>query len=157
MIINLVGPCGAGKTTLAGKLSQSLDMPVYGIADFRARHGSEMEAWSAMRKRIDSGKGECIIDSTGLNRHLYDTVLKDREYLTIKLRCSIEEALRRAKPDEGTSDFGMDFHLFVKKSVLAAQRLDADLVIDTEDFTEEEVLDKALSFIRRYPLANSKK
>jgi adenylate kinase family enzyme len=158
MIINIVGPCGAGKTTLTQVLSQSLSMPMYSIADFRARYGSEIEAWSAMKERVDKSEN-CIIDSTGLNLHLYEIVLKGKDKITIKLQCSLKEALRRSRPDEGTSEFGISFNEFVRKSILYAQRLEADLVIDTEDFTEEEVLDKALSFIQEYTknLANSRK
>ena len=142
MIINIVGPCDAGKTTLAWRLSKNLGLPVYSIADFRACHESEIKAWYAIREKIDLEEG--IIDSTGLNHRLYEIVLKNKEYLRIKLQCSIEHALKRAVPDEGTN-FGMDFHTFVKRSVPAAQMIDADLVVDTDDLAEEEVVERALS------------
>ena len=72
-IIHIIGLPGAGKTTLARRLSKLLKVPVVRIGHYRARFPQtptgEADAWVALFWELSRRRWKnCILETTGLNR-----------------------------------------------------------------------------------------
>ncbi len=71
-IIHIIGLPGAGKTTLARRLSKVLKMPVIRIGYHRARFPQtstgEADAWVALFHELSRRRWKnCLLETTGLN------------------------------------------------------------------------------------------
>jgi adenylate kinase family enzyme len=72
-IIHIIGLPGAGKTTLAKKLSSRLNLPVLRIREYRSKYPpspiGEADAWVALYRELSKRKWRnCILETTGLHR-----------------------------------------------------------------------------------------
>ena len=72
-IMHIIGLPGAGKTTLAGRLSKALKIPILRIGYHRGRFPmtpiGEANAWVALFRELSRRKWKnCILETTGLNR-----------------------------------------------------------------------------------------
>ena len=77
-IIHIIGLPGAGKTTLAKKLSKKLGISIYRIGDYRAKFPGtiigEANAWLALFNGLSKQKWQnCILETVGLNCRLIGT------------------------------------------------------------------------------------
>ncbi len=72
-IIHTIGLPGAGKTTLAKKLSSRLNLPVLRIGEYRSKYPpssiGEADAWVALYRVFSKRKWRnCIVETCGLNQ-----------------------------------------------------------------------------------------
>ncbi len=94
-IIHIIGLPGAGKTTLARRLSRALKIPMLRIGYHRARFPQtpigEADAWIALFRELSRHKWKnCILETTGLNsrEEFLRTALPFEQIFTIKLDAS---------------------------------------------------------------------
>ena len=113
LLIGVVGPCGAGKTTLVEGLER---------AGFRCRHIAQEHSYvQTMWKRITNPD------------------------LLIFLHASFEVCTRRRKLNWTQADYDE------QQRRLAHAREHADLLIETDSLTPEEVRGRALEFLQTRP------
>jgi hypothetical protein len=72
-IIHIIGLPGAGRTTLAKKLSRKYRLPIFRIGEYRSRFPSspigELDAWVNLFRDLSRRKWKnCILETTGLNQ-----------------------------------------------------------------------------------------
>jgi hypothetical protein len=166
-IIHIIGLPGAGKTTLAKKLSSRLNLPVLQIGEYRSRYPpspiGEADAWVALYRDLSKRKWRnCILETTGLNRR--ECFLKVAppfsQIITFKLEAQrkilyqrIDEKKRRERG--GKWLFSADYpdkYEFVKNLYSAFRKLPSDIRIDTTKLKPEEVFEIALKKIEKYKL-----
>lgn len=95
MIINIVGISGAGKTTLAKRLSKEYNLKILSISEYRNKYHDETTAWQELAKQVSDNT---IIDTSGLNPCLTMVLPKNRnEYITILVKCTLSKATKRNK------------------------------------------------------------
>ncbi len=112
MIIGIVGPCGAGKSTLVSGLRAD---------GYNARHIAQEHSYVAdMWRRLTNPD------------------------ILIYLEVSYENTIARRK-----LDWTMDEYLEQNRRLRHARQY-ADLVIDTNTLTVQQVHDKALTFVKSY-------
>ena len=94
-IIHIIGLPGAGKTTLARKLSRTLKLPILRIGYHRARFPQtpigEADAWIALFLELSRCKWKnCILETTGLNSRedFLRIAFPFEQIFTIKLEAS---------------------------------------------------------------------
>ena len=164
-IIHIVGLPGAGKTTLAERLSRKLKLPIYRIGDYRSRFPmtavGEADAWLALFKNLSRHKwSNCILETTGLNKR--ESFLKDAlplgQSITIKLAASrktLYERIKLKKKEEQGGEWLFsatcpDKHMFVRKFFKDFCKLPADYCIDTDSRTKLDVYQVSLKRINSY-------
>lgn len=158
-IIHIIGLPGAGKTTLAKKLSKRLRLPIYRIGTYRARFPmtaiGEADAWLALLRELSRRKWQnCILETTGLNKR--ESFLKDAlplgQRITIKLEAShkvLYARIKRKKKKEQGDEWLFsatcpDKKTFVRKFFKAFQKVPSDYYIDTNHRTKSEILEEAI-------------
>lgn len=153
-ILHIIGLPGAGKTTLAKRLSKKLNLPVFQIGEFRSKRQSsptgEADAWVALFKDLSRRKWRnCILETTGLNRResFLRTALPFSQMITIKLDASkkvlhLRIGEKRKGDRGGQWLFSLDYpdkYVFVQKLYKEFKRLPSDIRIDTTNLSHEKV------------------
>ncbi len=164
-IIHIIGLPGAGKTTLGGKLSKKLGLPVYRIGEYRMRFPKtligEADAWVSLFRDISKrGWKNCILETTGLNSR--ESFLRAAfplfRMVTIKLEAPktvlYARIIKKKKEEQGGewlfSDSYRDKREFVKKMFKQFRKLPAEIRIDTSKLNPEEVYKRALENLKIY-------
>ena len=171
-ILRIIGLPGAGKTTLAKRLSRKLGLPIFQIGEYRSRLQSswtgEADAWVGLFKDLSRRKWRnCILETTGLNRRecFLQAALPFFQMITIKL-----DALRKVlylrigkkrKRERGgqwlfSSDYP-DKYVFVRKLYKEFKRPPSDIRIDTTNLTQQEVYQTTLRKLEIYMRAPIKR
>ena len=145
-IIHIIGLSGAGKTTLAKKLSSRLNLQVLRIGEYRSKFPlspiGEANAWVALFQDLSRRKWRnCILETTGLNRRetFLKTTLPFAQMVTIKLGASKKVLYKRIEKKGkekrgGEWPFSVEYpdkYKFVKKLYKEFERLPAEIRIDT--------------------------
>ncbi|MFA6635481.1 MAG: AAA family ATPase [Candidatus Omnitrophota bacterium] len=161
-IIHIVGLPGAGKTTLALKLSKKLNLPVFRIGCYRAKYSStpigEADTWVALYKDLSKRKwGNCILETTGLNfrEEFLRKVLPFDRIFTIKLEASKKTLMERIKKKKKKEQGGKwpfcgqyrDKDEFVKKLFKNFKNIPANYKINTNRLTAREVYNEVVEEI----------
>lgn len=161
-IIHIIGLPGAGKTTLAQRLSKALKVPILRIGYHRARFPQtpigEADAWTALFRELSRRKWKnCILETTGLNsrEEFLRIALPFEQIFTIKLEASRKTlALRirkKKKQDRGGqwlySAAYRDKYEFVRKLFKHFRKIPAECRINTNRLTKAEVYRQALKEI----------
>ncbi len=164
-ILHIVGLPGAGKTTLAKRLSRKLNLPVLQIGEYRSKFQSsptgEADAWVALFKDLSRGKWRnCILETTGLNRResFLGIALPFSQMLTIKLEASrkvldLRIGEKRKRERGGQWLFSSDYpnkYTFVQKLYKEFKKLPSDIRIDTTNLSQEEVYQSILKKLEIY-------
>jgi len=164
-IIHIIGLPGAGKTTLAQKLSKRYNLPVFGIGEYRSKYPSspigEVDAWIALYRALSKRKWRnCIVETTGLNQResFLRVALSLAQMVTIKLEAPrrilyqrIAEKKRRERG--GKWLFSADYpdkYEFVRNLYSEFRKLPCDIRIDTTKLKTEEVFESAMGKIEKY-------
>jgi len=161
-IIHIIGLPGAGKTTLAQKLSKVLKIPVFRIGCHRTRFPmtqiGEADAWVALFRELSRRRWRnCILETTGLNsrENFLRTALPFEQMFTIKLEASRKSLFlrirKKKKQDQGGkwlySGPYRDKFEFVLKLFKNFSKVHADFYIDTDRLSEINVFRKAVKKI----------
>ncbi len=164
-IIRIIGLPGAGKSTLAKKLSRKLKIPIYGIGEYRAKFPvsivGEADAWIALFHDLSRQKWRnCILETTGLNRResFLKVVLPMLRLVTIKLEAQrkvLYARIRKKKKNEQGGDWLFSAHYrdkyeFVRKLFKKFKKIPAEIKIDTRKFGQREVYKIALEKLKMY-------
>ena|SRR3989338_2790227 len=161
-IIHIIGLPGAGKTTLAQRLSKALKVPILRIGYRRARFPmtpvGEADAWVALFRELSRHKWKnCILETTGLNsrEEFLRTALPFEQIFTIKLEASREILFSRIhkkrKVERGSRWFYSTAYRnkyeFVRKLFKRFRKIPSDYHINTNRLTKEAVYQQALEEI----------
>lgn len=161
-IIHIIGLPGAGKTTLAQKLSEVLKIPVLCIGKHRARFPKtpigEANAWLALFRELSMRQWKnCILETTGLNSRegFLSSALPFKLMFTIKLEASRKTLTfriqKKKKKDRGGQWFYStgyrDKHEFVRKLFKRFCKVPANCYINTCKLSKAAVYRKALKEI----------
>lgn len=153
-IIHIIGLPGAGKTTLAQRLSKVLKITILCIGRHRAKFPmtpiGEADAWVALFRELSRRKWKnCLLETTGLNSResFLSSALPFGQIITIKLEASRKNLFRRIdkkkKKDQGAQWFYSalyrDKYEFVRKNFKNFGKVDADRCIDTNHLSGIEV------------------
>jgi thymidylate kinase len=145
-ILHIIGLPGAGKTTLAEKLSKKYNLPIFKIGEYRSKFPlspiGETNAWVALFQDLSRRKWRnCILETTGLNRResFLRTTLPFAQMVTIKLeapkRVLYKRIAEKSKREQGGGwSFSVEYPdkvEFVKKLYMEFKRLPAEIRIDT--------------------------
>lgn len=164
-IIHIIGLPGAGKTTLAAKLSKRFNHPVYGIDEYRAKFPSsvtgETDAWLALFRALSKKKwSNCILETTGLNcrEKFLRAALPFPRIVTIKLEAKRKVLYERIEKKDIRGPgkewlFSKDFRdkkEFVRKMFKDFKDAPAQIRINTSKSNPHEVYGVALSMLERF-------
>lgn len=161
-IIHIIGLPGAGKTTLARRLSKVLRVPVLYIGRHRARFPQtpvgEADAWIALFRELSRHRWKnCILETTGLNSReaFLRTALPFEQMFTIKLQASrkilFPRIRKKNKKDQGgqwlySAEY-RDKYEFVRKLFKRFCKIPANCYINTDRLSESAVYQRALGEI----------
>ena len=161
-IIHIIGLPGAGKTTLARRLSRTLKVPILRIGYHRARFPmtliGEADAWVALFQELSRHKWKnCILETTGLNyrEEFLKVALPFGQIFTIKLDASHKTLISRIRKKKIKDRGGRwlysiaykNKYEFVRKLFKHFRKITANCYINTNRLTEVEVYQKALKEI----------
>ncbi len=161
-IIHIIGLPGAGKTTLARRLSKVLKVPVIRIGYHRARFPQtpigEADAWVALFWELSRRRWKnCILETTGLNcrEAFLKAALPFENIFTIKLEASRKTLFRRIGKKKKKYQGGQWFYSanyrdkyeFVKKLFKRFCKIPADCYIKTNRLSESAVYLRAFKEI----------
>ena len=161
-IIHIIGLPGAGKTTLARRLSKALQVPVLCIGRHRTRFPQtpigEADAWVALFRELSRRRWKnCILETTGLNRReeFLRTALPFEQVFTIKLdasRKTLAARIRKKKKRDrgGRWFYGAEYrnkYEFVRKLLKRFRKISANCCINTDRLTKAAVYQQALEEI----------
>ena len=161
-IIHIIGLPGAGKTTLARRLSKTLKVPILRIGYHRARFPmtpiGEANAWVTLFRELSQRKWKnCILETTGLNsrEEFLKVALPFDQIFTVKLNASHKTLVSRIRKkkikDRGGqwlySTVYKNKYEFVRKLFKRFRKVPANCYINTDRLTEAEVYQKALKEI----------
>jgi hypothetical protein len=164
-VLRIIGLPGAGKTTLAKRLSKRLNAPVFQIGEYRSKLQSswtgEADAWVALFKDLSRRKWRnCILETTGLNQRecFLQAALPFSKIVTIKLD-ALRKVLclrigeKRRREQGGQWLFSSDYpdkYVFVRKLYKEFKRLPSDIRIDTTHLAQQEVYQNTLRKLEIY-------
>lgn len=161
-IIHIIGLPGAGKTTLARKLSKVLKIPVLRIGYHRERFPQtpvgEADAWVALFRELSRHRWKnCILETTGLNsrERFLRSALPFEAMFTIKLEASRKTLFgrigKKKKKEQGGQWFYSvayrDKYEFVRKLFKNFGKVHADYYIDTNRLSKIDVFRKVFKKI----------
>jgi hypothetical protein len=161
-IIHIIGLPGVGKTTLAGRLSKTLKIPILRIGCHRGRFPmtpvGEANAWVALFRELSQRKWKnCILETTGLNRReeFLRMALPFEQIFTIKLEASRKTLFSRIRKKKKKEHGGRWFYSavyrnkyeFVRKLFKQFHKIPADYHINTNRLTKTKVFQKAFKEI----------
>ena len=161
-IIHIIGLPGAGKTTLARRLSKALKIPILRIGYHRARFPQtligEVDAWIALFRELSRHKWKnCILETTGLNsrEEFLRTALPFEQIFTIKLEASHKTLTARIRKKKKRDRGGRWFYgaecrnkyEFVRKLFRHFRKIHANCRINTNRLTSAAVYRLALKEI----------
>jgi cytidylate kinase len=166
-VIHIIGLPGAGKTTLAKKLSSRLSLPVLRIGEYRSKYPlcpiGEADAWVALYRELSKRKWRnCIVETCGLNRRecFLKVAVPFSQTITVKLEASRKILYRRIgkkkKRERGgrwlfSTDYP-DKYQFVRNLYGEFGKLPSDIRIDTTKFKPNKVFEIALGKIEKYKI-----
>ncbi len=157
-IIHIIGLPGAGKTTLARRLSKALKIPILRIGYHRARFPQtpigETDAWIALFRELSRHTWKnCILETTGLNsrEEFLKTALPFEQIFTIKLDASRKTLAARIRKKKKQDRGGRWFYSaeyrnkyeFVRKLFKQFRKIPADCHINTNRLTKAAVFQRA--------------
>jgi len=161
-VIHIIGLPGAGKTTLARRLSKVLRVPVFCVGRHRVRFPQtpigEADAWVTVFRELSRLRWKnCILETTGLNSReaFLRTALPFEQMFTIKLEASRKTlALRirkKKKKDQGgqwlySAEY-RDKYEFVRKLFKRFCKIPASCYINTNRLSESAVYRRAFKEI----------
>lgn len=165
--IHIIGLPGAGKTTLAKKLSSRLNLPVLRIGEYRSKYPpspiGEADAWVALYRELSKRKWRnCIVETSGLNRRecFLKVASPFSQTITVKLEALRKILYRRIGKKKkrergGEWLFGADYpdkYEFVRNLYSEFRKLPSDIRIDTTKLNPIEVFEIALEIIEKYKI-----
>jgi len=167
-IIHIIGLPGAGKTTLARRLSRVLRVQVLCIGHHRARFPQtpigEANAWIALFKELSRYQWKnCILETTGLNSReaFLRTALPFEQMFTIKLEASrktLAHRIRKKKKNQRGQWFYSakykDKYEFVRKLFKPFCKIPANCYINTNRLTKAAVYRRAFKEIEAHKRIN---
>jgi thymidylate kinase len=163
-IIHIIGLPGAGKTTLAKKLSRKYRLPIFRIGEYRSRFPSspigELDAWVNLFRDLSSRKWKnCILETTGLNHKesFIRTGLPFGQVITVKLEAPKQVLYgrigkKRKQEQGGDWLFSADYpnkYEFVKKLYKEFKKLPAEIRINTTRLSPEKVYEAAMNQLKQ--------
>lgn len=164
-IIHIIGLPGAGKTTLANRLSKKLKYPVFKIGDYRSKYPEsvigEADAWVALFHDLSKqGWKNSILETTGLNCR--ESFLKTAVPTVVRIKLEAKRSVlyerikKKRKSERGgewffIAEYRNKFE-FVKKLFKEFQKIPAEIEIDSGKLREKEVFSRALKEIKIYSI-----
>lgn len=171
-IIHIIGLPGAGKSTLAKKLSRKLKLPIYDIGEYRAKFPvsivGEADAWIALFRDLSRRKWKnCILETTALNcrESFLKTALPMSKLITIKLEAQrkvLYTRIKRKKKDKQGGDWLFnstyrDKFEFVRKLFKEFEKIPAEIKIDTSKLRQDEVYKTTLEEFKMYTIVKQRR
>jgi hypothetical protein len=170
-IIHIIGLPGAGKTTVAKKLSRKYRLPIFGIGEYRSRFPpspiGELDAWVNLFRDLSRRKWKnCIVETTGLNQResFIRVALPIGRVITVKLEAPkrvlygrIEK--KRKQEQGGEWLFSPNYpnkYEFVKKLYNEFKKLPAEIRIDTMRLSPEKVYEVAMNQLKQQMMLYSR-
>jgi shikimate kinase len=153
-IVHIIGLPGAGKSTLARKLSRRLKLPIYGIGKYRSRFPDtpvgEADAWIALFRELSRRKWKnCVLETTGLNcrESFLRAAFPMRRIITIKLEAQrkvlYSRIAKKRKDERGGkwlfSASYRDKYEFVRKMFKEFKSIPAEVKVDTTKLSAGQV------------------
>jgi len=170
-IIHIIGLPGAGKTTLAKKLSKKYRLPILRIGEYRSRFPSspigELDAWVNLFRGLSRRKWKnCILETTGLNQResFIRAALPFGQVITVKLeapkRVLYGRIQKKRKQEQGgewlfSANYPNKYE-FVKKLYNEFKKLPAEIRIDTTRLIPEKVYEAAMNQLKQQMILYSK-
>lgn len=163
-IIHIIGLPGAGKTTLARRLSRILKIPILSIGYYRAQFPKtpfgEADAWIALFRALSRRRWKnCILETTGLNSRegFLMAAFPFGRVFTIKLEASQKALFRRIGKKKSKDRGGQwlysteyrDKYEFVRKLFKRFSKIPADYCIDTNRLNKTAVRQRAYKEISK--------
>lgn len=170
-IIHIIGLPGAGKTTLAKKLSRKYNLSIFGIGEYRSRFPSspigELDAWVNLFRDLSRRKWKnCILETTGLNQSesFIRAALPIGQVITVKLEAPRQVLYgrigkKRKQEQGGEWLFSANYpnkYEFVKKLYKEFKKLPAEIRIDTTRLSPEKVYEAAMNKLKQQMILYSK-
>lgn len=168
-IIHIIGLPGAGKTTLARRLSKVLRIPVLRIGCCRARFSQtpvgEADAWVALFRELSRHRWKnCILETTGLNSReaFLRTTLPFEQMFTIKLEASRKTLALRIRKKKKKEQGGQwlysteyrDKYEFARKLFKRFCKIPANCYINTDRLTKTAVYRRVCREIEAHKMIN---
>ncbi len=165
-LILIFGSMGAGKSTLAKKLSEELYLCTFSVDKMRLAYSNgkfsgEYRAWSEFLRELESGQG--IFECSGVGRHAHyvQLILKEipeASKFIIHLECHVSDSKVRVEtrdkpaipfPYKMSMDDGINaIDLALKTNRNSFSILGENyLYLNTTDINEEEVFKQAMSLL----------
>ncbi len=163
-ILHIIGLPGAGKTTLALRLSRILKVPILRIGYYRSRFPKtslgEADAWLALFRELSRREWKnCILETTGLNsREAFLTAVFPFGWVfTIKLEASQKTLFKRIRKKKKRDRGGQwlysaayrDKYEFVRKLFKCFRKIPADYCINTNRIDKTAVFQRTYNEISR--------